>query len=233
MNFKHTILFIIFFLPLAGSAKSLYPKLFFEHGSVFDMQCPENPKRPITPEMKADLRKRLPEFQKIWDDQSGPLMNTLVEIFDRDFNRSEESFSLVLCGLMAPMSHPLVFRVRDYLKSTASEVKPDFYFVSEVFHEMLHRYITTNFPYDPSAAPSPLEKKYEKEDGGVRSHIFLLAIQKSIYLKLGRKAELDKIKVWDSEHAPSYKRAWEIVDKEGSDIFITDLKKQLPSKTPQ
>lgn len=206
-----------------------YPQLFFEYGQVFDRLCPADPNRPITPVMKEELRKKISDFQKIWDKESLPLMNSLVDLFGKGFGRKEETVSLVLCGLMPPMSHPLMFRIRDYLWSSSTSIMPDFYFVSEVFHEMLHRYMTTNFPYDPSAPLLALEKKYEKEDGGVQSHIYLLAVQKFIYEKLGKQSELKKIIEWDSGHAPSYKRAWDIVNAEGSEKFIQDLKKQLSS----
>lgn len=225
----------LFLSVMAGSFANAqvgnsYPQLFFEYGQAFDRSCPNDPKRPITAEMREELRKKLPDFQRLWDKESQPLMTSLVELFGKGYGRKEETVSLVLCGLMPPMSHPLVFRIRDYLKSASSSVMPDFYFVSEVFHEMLHRYLTTNFPYDPSAPPSPLEKKYEKEDAGVQAHIYLLAIQKYIYEKLDKKVELKKIVEWDSGHAPSYKRAWEIVNSEGTRKFIDDLKKQPEQK---
>ena len=68
-------------------------------------------------------------------------------------------------------------------------------------------------------------KKYQNEESGVLSHLHLMAIQKKVYLELGLKDRIEKVIKFDSEvYKGAYKRSWDIVNQEGEDKFIEELK---------
>jgi hypothetical protein len=53
-----------------------------------------------------------------------------------------------------------------------------------------------------------------------------MAIQKVVYLKLGRTDELSALVARDSSRPnPVYKRSWDIVNTEGHTAFVNELKR--------
>ena len=87
--------------------------------------------------------------------------------------------------------------------------------------ESLHWYVHPLVP-----KPSRLLAKYEGEDLLVRNHLHLLALLKHVYVKLGRTRELALV-VDADQHLPraAYRRAWEIVNAEGDEPFVSELKR--------
>ena len=72
---------------------------------------------------------------------------------------------------------------------------------------------------------SRLLKKYSAEHPVVKNHIHLLALQQAVYLSLKWKTKLEQVKKKDKSFPNGfYKRAWEIVEEEGHEGFINELK---------
>lgn len=92
--------------------------------------------------------------------------------------------------------------------------------ISTIEHEILHTYIDSFLKKN-----TPLLQKYHNESQTVLSHLHLFALQKATYLLLGQNKILnDVIAKDDSLPNGEYKRAWEIVNKEGYVPFIKELK---------
>jgi hypothetical protein len=71
-----------------------------------------------------------------------------------------------------------------------------------------------------------LIKKHESESVVVKKHLHVLALEKLALLRLGREpdlATLDK-NYRNLDPANPYRRAWEIVNAEGYDAFVKELK---------
>jgi hypothetical protein len=119
---------------------------------------------------------------------------------------------------------PLLINGRSFLKSaTHGDPNTDTYFVGVSSHELFHNFVGENLDW-----PSPLIKKYQEqgEAGIVLNHLHLMALQKAIYLKLGRTHELDELIANDAHIGPGYRRAWEIVNSvEGYQPFVSELQK--------
>ena len=119
------------------------------------------------------------------------------------------------------MGDPLLVNMRYSLKSFSPTPLTMDVTVGVIFHELLHRYLAGKIP-----ANSKLLLKYKSEDETVTSHLQLLALQKAVYLKLGRAGTLKRI-VQEDQDLPnkSYTRAWEIVDgRESYKSFIEELR---------
>src|SRR6188472_3321239 len=101
--------------------------------------------------------------------------------------------------------------------------KPILYFQGIVFHELLHTYVNSILGWSGS---TPLLTKYANEPDGVRRHLHLDAIQKLVYQKLGRAADLAAIVESDGANfGPDYRRAWQIVnDLEDARAFAAELR---------
>jgi len=94
--------------------------------------------------------------------------------------------------------------------------------VDIIYHELIHTYLVDNFP---NLFSSPLLKKYKNEDPRVLSHLHPMAIQKQVYLSLALKDRIHNVIKFDSHYYQgAYKRSWELVNSEGEDKFIEELK---------
>jgi len=68
--------------------------------------------------------------------------------------------------------------------------------------------------------------KYKDEDDTVKSHLHLLALQEGVYLKLGRANTFRRIVAKDRQLPnKSYARAWDIVDAENYQTFVSELRR--------
>jgi hypothetical protein len=214
---------LILFSILTGNASFAeepgIPKLFFRYSRLFDANCPAD--KPIDPAWAQEAQAREAEFAAIWARESQILFGAIVSEFGKGFSRKEFTATLSVCPAWLSYSDPLVLNVRRYLKSFMKErpVLPDLAFVDLVFHEMLHTWMVDNL-----SRSSPLSQKYKEEPIAVRAHIHLMAMQIHIYTKLGRKAELEWIQETYSKIGGAYARAWSIVQLEGYENFINELR---------
>ena len=99
-------------------------------------------------------------------------------------------------------------------------------FSSLVFHQILHRYVSERIMALPDST-TPLLTKYHDEPPPVRYHLHIFAIMNEVYRKLERQNDLDAAIAFEQtlKAAPILKRAREIVDKEGAEAFLRELRK--------
>ena len=58
----------------------------------------------------------------------------------------------------------------------------------------------------------------------VLAHMHLMAIQKAVYSALGKAEILQLLYQADSQYSAQYKRSWDIVELEGPDAFLSELR---------
>ncbi len=203
--------------------KHQIPSLFLEPGFSLDLAFPfsEN----VHPDFDSkwvELTHWIPEIQEAWDTKK-QCLETTVDLLGKGFERRELSAALITCPLPS-MSYPLVINVSGFLKSSKNR-KPEFYFFSTLYHELLHRYLNEQF--SGVLSQSPLLRKYidQRELRAVISHLHLFAVQKAVYLKLQMEGELRQIIQWNSESDdPAYTRAWDIVNRlDGFEAYLAEL----------
>jgi hypothetical protein len=148
------------------------------------------------------------------------LLRTSEEIVGKAFQEKQLWVSLSVCSLPSA-SDPLLVNMRFSLKSFTSTPLSEDVTVSVIFHEILHRYLLGRIP-----ANSPLLLKYNDEDNTVKAHLHLLALQKAVYLKLGRLPTLQRVIEKDQELPNrAYTRAWEILNsREIYQSFLAELR---------
>lgn len=226
---KNSIIFLLLLL-FAGLANAQtpadngYPLVRLDYGFVpFDRTCSKITDSEIKEEWIAELQKRLPEFQKLWDTEGPRIMETIIEETGVRFEQREMQVTLTLCKFPS-MSHPLLVNARRFLNSFSDEKpRPLFMFTALVVHELLH-----NYSYN-ILENAPLRQKYSQEPFSVQSHIYLMALMKMAYLKLGLESELAAIIENNVRYGGVYKRAWEIVnDIEGYQAFVDEIKQFAP-----
>jgi hypothetical protein len=115
---------------------------------------------------------------------------------------------LTLCNVPSQSIFGVSVNMRFGLKSYTTMPVPFRYKVDTQFHELLHRMIDGHVPADSSLlASQPTASRC------VRNHVHLLALQKSVLLRLEDKAALaDVIRLDSSLPDDCYRQAWEIVN---------------------
>lgn len=205
--------------PSPTGAGSGYPKVRFDYGFVpFDRACSKATGKEIPQEQIAELESRLASFQEHWDEEGPRLLEATIAATGKPFIQQHLTAVMSLCDFPS-MSHPLLLNMRRFLNSGPEDPpRSKSSFLSLVFHELLHIYVTETLE------KSPLIEKYADEPGSVKSHMHLMAIMKKVYLQLGLEDELAELVAKDAGR-PIYARSWQIVNElEGYQPFVDELK---------
>ncbi len=225
-----TLFFATSLLLLAsGRAQAAdYPEVTFEYSQIFNSTCAEMTKQPIDAAAVEELEKRLDSFREHWRKEAPQLLGTTVKLTKAPFQFRETKAALSLCFGFPSMSLPLTINMRFYLKSLRGEKAASMTkFSATVFHELLHRYVNDRIETLPDKT-TPLLKKYKDEPQVVQNHLHVLAIMKAVYAKLRREKDLEEDSAVDQtikRSAPAITRAQELVDKEGAENFISEIRK--------
>jgi hypothetical protein len=205
------------FVPKASASA---PLVTLSYAADFDQACSQQTKYQIDPAWVSELTTRLPEFNADWAKDGPTLLRTSEEIVGKPFQERDIWVSLSACSLPS-VSDPLLVNMRFSLSSFTPAPLAQDVTVSIIFHEILHRYLLGRIPPN-----SPLLSKYKGESDTVKAHLHLLALQKGVYLKLGRVATLQRVTEKDQELPNrAYARAWEIVNSsENYQSFISELR---------
>ena len=216
-----TTLFILvspaLFVPKASAS---VPLVNLSYAAEFDQACSQQTKYQINPAWVSELTMRLPEFTADWAKDGPSLLRTSEEIVGKPFREKDLWVSLSACSLPS-VSDPLLVNMRFSLNSFTPMPLTEDVTMSIVFHEILHRYLLGRIPPN-----SPLLSKYKDENDAVKAHLHLLALQKGVYLKLGRLPTLQRVIEKDQELPnKAYTRAWEIVNsRENYQSFLAELR---------
>ena len=191
----------------------LYPP----YGSILDRNCASIAKNPkATPELIQAAVKLRPALIAQWNDRGTRYLRTALDEIGAPFPYGEMQVALSVCGV-GTMSVPLIVDVRQYLPG-AERPAPIDDFSEKVFHELMHHYASS------LNQQSAMRKKYSSETPVVVNHLHVMALEKFVLIRLGDESELELLdKEYRTEHG-AYTRAWEIVNSEGYDRFIQELK---------
>jgi hypothetical protein len=212
----------------ASSEPAPVPKITIDYPGVIEFNCKALGLKTGDPSMVAELRDRLPAWRAAWDKDGPPLLAELRKTVGKPFKFQESIAVLQTCEGLHSTSYPLILDARKSLTGGIFGGRVDL-FVNDVFHELTHRYIR-DILGDGDRLPfkeTPMMLKYQAEAPFVRTHLHLYALHKVIYRQLGLvdtwNAEVSNKRSRPAEVAP-YIRALEIVDAEGPDVFIAELK---------
>ena len=227
------IFFMVVALSSGAIAKTstgpvLVPKITIDYPGVIEFNCKALGLKTGDAAMVAELRPRLPVWRAAWNKDGPPLLAELRRTVGKPFKFQESIAILQTCEGLHSTSYPLILDARKSLTGGQFGGRVDL-FVNDLFHELTHRYIR-DILGDGDRLPfkeTPMMLKYQAEAPFVRTHLHLYAVHKVIYHRLGL------VDTWDAEvsnkrsrpaEVASYIRALEIVDAEGPDAFIAELK---------
>ena len=212
------IIFLIFYSKISFAENSL-PTVQLKYAYLFDPVCASKNSYQIDPKLIKELNNQIPVWQNSWNQEGSLLLKTAMKIIGKPFPQNHYTVPLSICNFPS-MSEPLMVNVRYSLSSFTQNPIDINVTISTIEHEILHTYIDSFFPKN-----TPLLNKYHNESQTVLNHLHLFALQKATYLLLGQDKILKDVIAKDSNLPNSeYKRAWEIINKEGYVQFINELK---------
>ena len=202
---------LLVILPLlwAVSAQAVPPNVSFSYSESLDKLCSWVHGPAIEDAWKAELERRLPEFEHQWDILGPELMATTEKITGKLFTQKNITARLTLCNVPSDSFLGVVVNMRYALASFTPSPVSLRYKTSVLFHEILHKFLDDHMP-----ARSRLLSRHQDESKRVRQHLHLFALEKAVYLKLGLASDLREIIDVDGRLPDgSYKRAWEIINE--------------------
>jgi hypothetical protein len=184
-------------------------------GSVFDRNCAAMTKGAIDQAQIDETARRLSEFQRRWDNDGPTYLKTALAAVGAPFPYRQMQATLTVC--VNDMSSPLLISTKAHL-SNSTKRDPDWYFAFVVYHEIMHHYGRAAFE------TSALRKKYAAESPVTLNHLHVVALELYTLEKLGKPQELDYLNNRYRNATTGHRRAWEIVNAEGKQAFIDEMK---------
>jgi hypothetical protein len=154
-----------------------------------------------------EVLKKVEEFKKSWQEMSSAL-TFVQQVLGLNFYQTLIDV-YVVGHTQHPISSPVVI----------SSTKTESVFVDSLTHELLHRLISDN--KQKIRAREILAKLFPKETMLCRNHIVLHAVLEKVYLEFLHQPERLSDNRARDESAVDYRRAWKIVQKQGSDAVIS------------
>jgi len=218
----------VFFGPFTLKAQpNSYPKITFEYSSIFDNSCSKAVNKTIEDSAIHELSIRVNEFSLAWNKDAKSLLTTTSRLTKIPFAFHEAKAAFHLCDAFSSMSIPLLINMRYFMRSLQGDsVGSMTQFTGLIFHETLHRYIGDIIKKLPGSTTALLEK-YKNEPTPVRNHLHLFALMNEVYRSLGLENDLRDIMIYEqrgSRYKAVLNRAREIVNLEGNEVFMRELK---------
>lgn len=193
-------------------------------GTIFDRVCPARFKVVIEERWVKETLARREELQKLWDREGPHYLAAVIRDVGAPFPYAEMQATLTVCTDVS-LAMPLMVNTRSFLSD--SQPREDIAMWPRlVFHELMHTYT------EPVNGKSALQKKYASEGLHVALHLHVVALERFVLTKLGKKRELELL---DEDYRklapPAYRRAWEIIGTEGVEPFMAELREHLPKMT--
>lgn len=160
-----------------------------------------------------DMMRMLDEREKAWKKYEKKIIPAMQRIVGRNFYQNIIDVYSVY-GYGHAFSQPLVIGIRWPIES----------FVDCLTHELIHVLLTDNAQKD-NRNPWVRDTYHEIKDSTVLNHILVHAVHKEIYLNVLKEPERLENDILKCQKFPSYKKAWEIVERDGHEKIIEGFRK--------
>ena len=191
------------------------PKVIFRYSWIYNEFFKSLEKKKKYPSAKKILNY-IKKLEKLWRKDEKKVLKEISKITGLEWKEKQIICYVVGRGKLS-FSDPITLLM--YRKLDFS--------IDVLVHELIHRIfaVRENFLRSKKAWRY-FHNKYKKETKNTRAHIVIYAIHNHIYLKLFNEERLKRDIKWISKHR-DYKRAWDIVQKEGYQNIINEFKKRI------
>ena len=199
----------------------MVPKVVFKYSWIYDQNWKtwiKFYKRIKNYPSTRRILNYIPKIEKLWRKDEKKILKELSKVSGLEWK--SKTICCYVVGRCIPFSDPLTLPV--YTKED--------YFIDVLVHELIHQLFTQEGNMEKSkkrglTSTEGIEKNHKK----TRIHIPLYAIHSHIYLKFFGIERLNRDKRL-MNCLSEYKRAWEIVEKEGYEKIINEFKNRIVAK---
>ncbi len=198
------------------------PVVRIVYATLFDEVCSVKYDYPLRQEWKDELLGRLVQWRELFEREGMQLLGEAIRIIGQPFPDRTIRVSLSLCSFPS-ISTPLIVNARYALRRFTADPITDDVLIGTIVHEILHNYLDY-FQFESSA----ISREHPGSSKSLVNHVYLFALLKATYLKLGWDSKLNEM-VKKDRSLPNgdYKKAWNIVNK-GEYMKIVDELKAFP-----
>ena len=162
-----------------------------------------------------------------WKKHSEGVLNYMEEISGLKWRNAEIDCFVVKISPFYSISYPLTIPIQFEADNQVYTLSQDRY-IDMLIHELIHILFVQNEIITNNYFGYLLKKKYSDEEFNAAIHVPVHAMYKKILLCFFNEARLaTDIKM--SDYYPDYKRAWDIVMKEGEDKILEEMKRLIGS----
>jgi len=200
----------------------MIPKIKFVYSGIYDWKYRDSI---FIKEYLKKTGENYPSFKiitqyissvgKLWGKQENKILQEISKITNLKWQ--EKEIKCYVIGQGRSFSDPLTLRIY--------KNKNDF--IDTLTHELIHQIFIQNSPKTLNYWRY-LRKNYSNESRITQNHIPLHAIHKKLYLNLFNKKRLTN-DINKCQEFEDYKRAWQIVEKEGHENIIKEFRKRIKS----
>ncbi len=209
-----------------------YPKIIFRYSFIYDLFWREvwlerNKKIKNHLFSKKKILNYIKKVERLWKKDEKKILRELSRI--SSLNWQEKIINCYIISIGISFSEPLTMSLTmPSKKGLPKNIKED-YFIDILIHELIHRLLNQECNSKKFwKAYKFFQKKYSKDDWNTILHVMVFAIYWQIYLKLFNEKRLkQEIKTSSSFPDPSYRKAWQIVEKEGYQNIIKEFQKRI------
>ena len=155
-----------------------------------------------------EVLKTKDELEEYWEKNGKAILRSISKVSGLKWRTKDINVYINSCCPV--FSNPLTLSLTT-LNNNKRNIETD------LIHELIHVILTDNHGLDGSLT-SWINEKYGKEDQITKIHIKVHAIQTGVFLNL--KMEKDLLSIVEKSKDERYKRAWEIVKKEGWENIV-------------
>jgi hypothetical protein len=168
-----------------------------------------------SPPTNDKILQKTTELREEWEKYEEKILTAIYKITNIEFKRNIIDVHII-SGSPRNMSSPLIISSHNPTKD----------FINTLTHELIHKLFTDNVK--GKVYRNIFIDMFPNETKLTQNHIIVHAILKYIYLDILKDEKRFKDNIKKSERTPDYKKAWEIVEKEGYLNLIEKFKKNYP-----
>ncbi|MEQ1877152.1 MAG: hypothetical protein ABL958_10930, partial [Bdellovibrionia bacterium] len=216
-------IFVLLFLSAtAAQVWAEAPTLFFQEAWNLN----EEPVCPSGTQDSGPSKRVLPKLVKDWKTNGKIFLSETEILVGKSWGRKELTFFHHVCPDFPDLSGPTSIRMDPLINATKkTEPRILIEIRDTIWHELLHGYVDSII--DIVEETTPLLDKHAAENGPVLVHLHLVAIQQIIYEKLGLQSDAALVRdYYVKSGLTDYVRAWDLVQKDGPQAYVEELKKK-------
>jgi len=168
------------------------------------------------------VEKFIKSVKKKWEKNGNEILKYCEEITNLKWNKNEISCYVIKTSPFLPISDPLTIPIQLVYEKKVSILSKE-KFIDMLIHELIHNLFMQNTKKLEKYFNYLINEKYNKESFNTAIHIPLHAIHKKIFLKFFNKNRFNS-EIQIAKNYKDYKKSWEIVNKEGEEKILKEMK---------